>query len=162
MNKIFLLLCILVLIPSCAPTSTPVPTSTPDGLISPSVEVVDKFYKTINEAQKEEDLWAAYMMLTTEAMCSPYIFAYCEPSSFQKKWWKSKVAYKLYDCGDNVVIAEETRYPRGDDSLDNSSASRLSRFKLTQTEEALLISDVSFTPSIAEGCVLAVDRSEMP
>jgi hypothetical protein len=119
---------------------------------------VDKFYTTINEAQKEEDLYAAYMLLTIEAMCNPYLFATCEPTVFQAKWWKLKVTYKLYDCGENVVIAEETRYPRSGALPGTPSAPKLSRFTLAQTDDGFLIMDASFAPAIAEGCVLAVER----
>lgn len=152
---------LIVTLSACAPASTPVPTSTSADLVLPYVVVVDNFYRTINEAQMEEDLFAAYKLLATQAMCNQHIFASCESTTFQTRWWKWKAAYKLYDCGDNVVIAEETRYPRDDNSLASSNP-RFLRFKLTQIEDSLLISDVSFTPSSGDGCILVVDRSEMP
>ena len=67
------------------------------------------------------------------------------------------MVYKLYDCGDNVVIAEEMRYPRSDASPSTPAALKFSRFKLKQTEDGLLIDDISPAQAPGDGCVLFVE-----
>lgn len=149
-------LLLIVLLSACAPASKPVPISTPASPIISPVEVVDNFYKKINEAQTETEILAAYNMFTNEAMCNPKIAANCDTTKFQNKWWQVKVTYKLYDCGDNVVIAEEIRYSRDPSAPSTPDAPKFSRFKLVQTEEGLLIDDLSLAQAVADGCILAL------
>jgi hypothetical protein len=154
-------LLLIVLLGACAPAPTPAPTSTSAVAITVSpVEVVDKFYKIINEAQTETEVLAAYNLFTNEAMCSPKIAANCDTSKFQNKWWQVKVTYKLYDCGDNVVIAEETRYPRDPSAPSTPAAPKFSRFKLAPTEDGLLIDDISPAQAPGDGCSLAIESQK--
>ena len=153
-------LLLIVLLSACAPVSMPVSTSTPTDPMVTSVEAVDNFYKKINEAQTEMELLVAYNMFTNEAMCSPKIAANCDTFKFQDRWWPVKVAYKIYDCGDNVVIAEETRSPRDPNVPATPDAPRYSRFKLVQSETGLLIDDLSLTKAPGDGCVLALESNK--
>lgn len=124
-NMKWILLCTLLFVfflSACAPASEPVPTPTPVGFKAPYVELVDTFYKIINNTQTKDDLFESWDMLTNEAQCNPR--EKCEYANFQIKWQDSKAAYKLYDCGSNRVIVEETRYPRRDSSPLTSAVSR--------------------------------------
>lgn len=163
MRKIvFFTLSLLFSFAACAPATDPVPTSTPVGYVAPAVEVVDKFYKAINEAQTEADLLVPFNMLTTIAMCNYRIVPYCDATMFQTKWWKLKVTYKLYDCGNNDVISEEMLYPRSDSSPSTPAAPKFWRYELVQNEEGGLINDITATQTPGEGCVLALDSTTQP
>jgi len=155
MSKIFsITLLVLFLLTACAPASETVATPTPVGFIAPSIEVVDKFYKTIDDAQMKEDLLVSWNMLTFEFQCSPKIAPNCDTSKFQDKWWQVEVAYKLYDCGDNVVIAEETHSPRGDALPSTSATPKFTLFKVVSTEDGLLIDNISSVQALEDDCVL--------
>lgn len=157
MYKIMLfMLSFLLFFTACAPA----PTSTPAPLGSTTAYVgtVDTFYRRINEAQTETDLLLAFNLLTTHAMGNPKIVPANDASKFQAKWWKSKVSYKLYDCGANVVFAEETLYPRSDSPSAAPAAPRLLRFDLMQNEEGILINDITHADAPGEGCVLVLEQ----
>ena len=150
-------LLLIVFLSACAPASTPVPTSAPvDSMASPA-DIVEKFYKTINDAQTKDDLLSAFTLITNEAVCSPKIAPNCDTSKFQEKWWQVKVVYKLYACGEDVVIAEESRYPRDPSAPSTPIAPRFSRFTVAQTEDGLLIAEISPTQALEDGCVLAIE-----
>lgn len=143
-------------ITACAPATEPVPTPTPVGFTAPSVEVIDTFYTSINNAQTQDDLFVSWDLLTNEAQCNPR--EKCELSNFQKKWWESKAAYKLYDCGPNYVIAEETRYSRNDGSLSTPAPPKFWRYQLVETADGLMIKDISGTQSPGDDCVLVSEQ----
>lgn len=152
MNKIVLfMLSFLLFFTACAPapTSTPIPL----GSTPAFVEIVDAFYRKINEAQSEADVLLAFNLLTTQAMGNPKIVPLSDASKFQEKWWKVKVSYKLYDCGANVVFAEETLYPRSESSPVTPAPPHFLRFDLMQNEEGILISNITRADAPREGCV---------
>jgi hypothetical protein len=156
------LLLFFALVTSCAPTPVPVylPTLAPTlvGFISASVETVDTFYKNINGAQSEADVLLAFNLLTTQAMGNPKIVPLGDVSKFQDKWWKLRVSYKLYDCGANVVFAEEIFYPRSDSSPVTPTLPHFLRFDLMQSEEGILISNITLADAPGEGCVLVLEQ----
>lgn len=157
MNKIMpFMLLFLLFFSACAPapTSTPAPL----GATSAFVETVDTFYRRINEAQSEVDVLLAFNLLTTMAMGNPKIVPLGDVSKFQDKWWKVTVSYKLYDCGENVVFAEETLYPRSDSSPVTPTPPHFMRFDLVQSEEGILISNIARADAPAEGCVLVLEQ----
>lgn len=157
MNKIVLfMLSFLLFFTACAPalTSTPAPLKS----TSTFVETVDAFYRKINEAQSKEDLLLAFNLLTTMAMGNPKIVPLGDVSKFQDKWWELKVSYKLYDCGENVVFAEETLYPRSDSSPVTPTAPHFMRFDLMQSEEGTLIDNITRADAPREGCVLVLEQ----
>lgn len=157
MNTIMLfMLSFLLFFTACAPA----PTSTPAPLGSTSayVETVDTFYRKINEAQTEADVLLAFNLLTTMAMGNSKIVPLGDASRFQQKWWKVKVSYKLYDCGENVVFAEETLYPRSDSSPVTPTPPHFVRFDIMQNEEGILISNITRADAPGEGCVLVLEQ----
>ncbi len=157
MNKIMLfMLSFLLFFTACAPA----PTSTPAPLGSTSayVETVDAFYRKINEAQTEADVLLAFNLLTTMAMGNSKIVPLGDASKFQEKWWKVTVSYTLYDCGANVVFAEETLYPRSDSSPVTPTPPHFVRFDIMQNEEGILISNITRADAPGEGCVLVLEQ----
>jgi hypothetical protein len=157
MNKIvFFMLSFLLFFTACAPA----PTSTPAPLGSTSafVGTVDAFYRKINEAQTEADVLLAFNLLTTMAMGNSKIVPLGDASKFQEKWWKVTVSYTLYDCGANVVFAEETLYPRSDSSPVTPTPPHSVRFDLMQDEEGILISNITRADVPGEGCVPVLEQ----
>ena len=157
MNKVMpFMFLFLLFFTACAPA----PTSTPAPLESTStfVETVDAFYRRINEAQSEVDVLLAFNLLTTMAMGNPKIVPLADVSKFQDKWWELKVSYKLYDCGEDVVFAEETLYPRSDSSPVTSTPPHFMRFDLVQSEEGILISNITRADAPRESCVLVLEQ----
>jgi hypothetical protein len=157
MNKIMLITLSFVLLftTACAPA----PTSTPAPLGSSAyVETVDTFYRKINEAQSEADVLLAFNLLTTMAMGNSKIVPLGDASKFQEKWWKVTVSYTLYDCGANVVFAEETLYPRSDSSPVTPTPPHSVRFDLMQDEEGILISNITRADVPGEGCVPVLEQ----
>jgi hypothetical protein len=156
-----LTLLFVFLFTGCSPT-TATATVAPLGADTSAVQLVDDYYHKINEAQTETELLDAYNLFTTMAMCQPQIAANCDTSLFQKRWWKSKVAYKLYDCGPATVVAEETRYPRSDSAPSASAVSKFWQFDLMQSEDGFLIDDLSVVQSPGDGCTLVLESSAHP
>jgi hypothetical protein len=157
MNKIVLfMLSFLLFFTACAPAPTPTPA--PLGSTSAFVETVDTFYRKINEAQSEADVLLAFNLLTTMAMGNPKIVPLSDASKFQDKWWELKVSYKIYDCGENVVFAEETLYPRSDSSSVTPTPPHFMRFDLMQSEEGILIDNITRADAPREGCVLVLEQ----
>ena len=157
MNKVMpFMFLFLLFFTACAPAPTPTPA--PIGTTSAFVETVDTFYRRINEAQSEVDVLLAFNLLTTMAMGNPKIVPLADVSKFQDKWWELKVSYKLYDCGEDVVFAEETLYPRSDSSPVTSTPPHFMRFDLVQSEEGILISNITRADAPRESCVLVLEQ----
>lgn len=150
---------LLALATSCAPASMPAPAST--ASISPAVAMIDNFYTVINTAQTRDDLVVLWNTLTFEAQCIP-VFKGCTLDGFQDRLWQAKLLYRLYDCGPDFVVAEELRYPRGEAAPITPAGSKFWAYSLVETDEGLLISDISFTPAPGEGCTLVIDRFSLP
>jgi hypothetical protein len=99
-------------------------------------------------------------MLTSEEQCNPR--DKCELENFQTIWWQWKVSYKLYGCSSNRVVAEEIRYPRGDNSSSVTATSQYWEYQLVEIEEKIMISDRYFTQAPGGDCVLMIEESTNP
>ncbi len=164
----FLLTALLI---SCAPTPAPIylptfiPTSASTAASSaevklPVVQIVETYYKQINAAQSPNDLGKPWDLLSTKEQCNPRDG--CDLSYFQTRWWEWKVIYKIYECGSNTVIVEESRYPREADPATATLKSSFVRFQLIQGEEKIFINKRQTVIEMDEGCVLAIDGSAIP
>lgn len=162
MKQILILsLVFLVLVTAaCAPASTPVPTLAPAGPISPAVITVDMYYTFINAAQDATELVIPWNMLTLEEQCNPR--DKCELLNFQNKWWQSNVLYRLYDCGTDIVTAEEMRYPRGSKPPSEFSGKQFWIYELVDFDGIMLIGDSYLAKEPGEGCVLTLERIANP
>ena len=141
-------------ITACTPAPEPVSIPTPVDFMAPSVEMIDTFYKIINNAQAKDDLFASWDMLTNEAQCNAR--EKCEYVNFQATWQDSKVAYKLYDCGSDRVVAEEMRYPR-DGDVSMAGEAQYWKYQLVEFDGVLMISDVRKSQVPGEDCALVVN-----
>ena len=159
---LFPLSLLFALVTSCAPTPAPVylPTLAPTDAASSAVAMIDSFYTVINTAQTKDDLSKLWNMLTLDEQCNALY--QCNMDRFQDKLWQAKGPYRLYDCGSNIIVAEETRYPQSDSSSATPDAPRFWHYELMQTEDGFLISDVSVAQAPGEGCVPVVDGSVTP
>ena len=148
---------LVMLVSGCAPAATPAPTSTPVGAISPAVRALDEYYREINEARSQNDFNKPWDMLTNQEQCN---FRYkCELSYFQDFWGKSKVRYRLYDCGSDRVLAEEMYYPREGDSNSAVTGTKFWKFQLVELEGRWMIDDTSAKQGPLAECSLVIDRS---
>ena len=157
---LFASILLIVLVSSCVPTSTPTPAPAPADAISPAVATIDTFYQYINDAQSPNDLGKPWDMYTLEAMCNPR--DYCDLTIFTDRWWSSKLNYRLYDCGNNRVIAEEMRYPRDNDSTVAPAKPQYWKYQLIEVEGRWMIDDTSARKSLDAECMLVIDRSANP
>ena len=156
--KAFHVFLFLVLTSSaCKSTSTPVPDQTLEPSETADVAVVEEFYRSINEAQSLGDLGQPWDMMTTEGQCNPR--DKCELGYFEQIWWKSKAAYKIFDCDVNRVVVQEVRYPRDAASASTPTAPRFWSFRLLEVDGTLMISGISSIQVPGDECVLV---SETP
>lgn len=166
----FLVILFVVFLASCAPTPAPVTypstyitaaASAPSSVSAlPVAATVETFYKLINDAQSPNDFSASWDMLTNEEQCNTP--EKCELSYFQEKWMKSKVIYKIYECGPDHAIVEERLYPRTADPSSANPEARLIRFQLAQADEQIFITNRKTVLALEAGCVLAVDSALSP
>jgi len=146
-----------VFLPSCAPGATEVPTVTPVGAVSTAVETVDAYLTLINDAQTDYDFNEPWSMLTPAGQCSdPRDF--CTMFNFGDRMIKWKTVYKLFDCGSNLVLAEEFLYPR---EAEPSSAStpQYWKYQVVENDDGWLISDIYRGKGLEDDCFLAIDNS---
>lgn len=147
-----------LLLSSCTPaeaiTSTPV--TVEDRSVY--VETVDTFYNLSNDAQSKDDFYKPWDMLTNSTQCGARYK--CEYSNFQEWWWQWKVAYKLYDCGSNLVIVEERRYPRTESAAAETTEPQYWKYELSFFDEAWMVSEIKLTQPPGSECLLVLDRSK--
>lgn len=176
MNKTIIvilpLLLLVAILTSCVPTSAPIylPTFIPTlastaassvEIKLPVVQTVESYYKQINDAQSPNDLIKLWDMPSSEEQCNPR-YGGCDLSNFQTWWWKWKVIYKIYECGTNTVMAEESRYPREADPATATLKVSFIRFQLLQGDEKIFITKGQAVPQLDAGCVLAIDSAASP
>lgn len=156
MRKVlFASMLLIVLVSACGPTPTSVPT--PVGAVSSAAQALDEYYQEINAAQSQNDFGKPWDMLTNEEQCN---FRYkCDLSYFQNFWGKSKVKYRLYDCGSDRVLAEEMYYPREGDSNSAVTGTKFWKFQLVELEGRWMIDDTSAKQGPLAECSLVIDRS---
>jgi len=142
---------------ACRATSTPIPDQTLEPSGTADVTVVEEFYRSINEAQSQGDLGRPWDMMTNQAQCNPR--DKCELGYFEQIWWKSKAAYKIYDCDANRVIVQEVRYPRDAASASTPTAPRFWSYQLSEVDGVLMIAGISALQALGDECVLV---SETP
>ena len=144
---------------ACAPAAVgTTPVQQTDGDLSLSVQKLDVFYTGINEAQSKDEFYAPWDMLTSRTQCFPRYA--CDISYFQDWWWQWKVAYKLYDCGSNRVIAEELRYPRTGSAAAEEIKPQFWRYEMVVSDERWMINEIKFSQPPGSECPLALDRSK--
>jgi hypothetical protein len=93
-----------------SPTQTIISAPTETAL-SPAIQVVDQYYKYINNAAIDDDLSRAWDLLTRKLQCNPS--DQCNFETYKNYWWGLQVHYKLYDCGSNIIDAELNHFLRG-------------------------------------------------
>ena len=148
------LLSTLVFFTSCTSAATEAPTATPVGSVANAVETINTFYTLINDAQTENDLIQPWQMLTPETQCNPR--DQCQLFMFTDRHWPNKVLYKLYDCGQNSVVAEEMQYPRDADASATGDA-QYWKYQVIETEDGMKISGIRKAQVPGNDCVLVTN-----
>jgi hypothetical protein len=156
---LFVLL-LVMLSTSCSPASTEVPTMTLTGSVPNAVKTVDKFLTLINDVQNAYDFNEPWSMLTPEEQCgNPRDM--CTMFNFGDRLMKWKEVYRLFDCGSNLVLAEEFRYPREAESS-SVSTPQYWKYQVVENDDVWLISDIYRGQSLEGDCFLAIDNSTSP
>lgn len=158
MKKILLIpLLVAILLAACspAPVSTPVRASD----ISQAVMTVDMYYTLINIAQTLEDYLPPWNMLSLQEQCNPR--DKCDIRYFHDRWSQVQVYYRLYDCGPDLVVAEEFLYTRGSTPEHLPATSKFWTYQLVDYDGVLQIND-AYARKPGDGCVLALERILQP
>jgi len=159
-RKLSFTLLLAAIFTSCAPNATEVPTATPIGAVSAAVETVDRYLTLINDAQTDFDFNEPWNMLTPEGQCiDPR--DWCTMFNFGERMMKWRSVYSLFDCGSNLVLAEEFRYPREAEPPDISTP-QYWKYQVVENDDVWLINDIYKGQGIEDECYLAVDNSASP
>jgi len=156
-RKLSFILLLAAILTSCAPNATEVPTMTPVGTVSAAVETVDRYLTLINDAQTDYDFNEPWSMLTPAGQCSdPRDF--CTMFNFGDRMIKWTTVYRLFDCGSDLVLAEEFLYLR---EAEPSSDSTLQywKYQVVENDDVLLINDIYREKGLKDECFLAIDNS---
>jgi len=159
-KKLFFTLLFVALFTSCAPKPTEVPTVTPVGSVSVAVETVDRFLTLINDVQTDYDFNEPWSMLTPAGQCSdPRDF--CTMFNFGDRLIKWKTVYRLFDCGSDLVLAEEFRYPRETEPFAVPTP-QYWKYQVVDNDDVWLINDIYRGQGLEDKCFLAIDNSTSP
>ncbi|MCE9646935.1 MAG: hypothetical protein K8S20_13120 [Chloroflexi bacterium] len=140
---------VFTLLAACAPA--PISTPQPDRSNAPAIAMVEQFYTGINDAQVLNDLGRSWALLSNDAQCNSV--NHCDLVYFEDRWWNSKAIYTLYDCGPNLVAAEERKYPRDADPASASGNPTYWLYQLNDYDGSLLISKMDLIQAPGPECV---------
>lgn len=121
--------------------------------LSPAIQVMDQYYKYINNANIPDDFSRAWDLLTQKLKCNSS--DQCKFENYRDFWLGQQVNYKLYDCGANEVDTELIYYKRGTQP-DINKAPVFLRYTLVEENGQLKLNAGDFTNGISAYCPLAV------